>query len=109
MTYALLATNLAAFGLLAYVLHGWRHDHADTARRVDAREVSHRQEIAQLNQARMEETADLLQRIQAPEQAVASHVAETAPPDPPPLNLDNDLEMIEEYERRMRNAGVLDG
>ena len=49
----------------------------------------------------MEETASLLQRIQAPEQAVVSHVADTAPPDPVPVRLENDDEMFAAYQQRL--------
>lgn len=71
--------------------------------------LSHRQEIAALNQARIEETASLLQRIQAPEQAVVSHVAHTAPPDPPPVDLGSDEELFNLAERRMQEFGTLNG
>jgi hypothetical protein len=68
---------------------------------------TYREELAQLNQTRMEETANLLQRIQAPEQAVASHVAETAPPDPPPVDLEDDEEMFRVREERLRALGMV--
>ena len=95
MLYALLASNFAALGLAAYVIRGWRQDH-----------LSHREEIAALNQARMVETADLLQRIQAPEAAVAAHAGGTGLPDPPPVNLDDDQQMLAVYEERMRAMGI---
>jgi hypothetical protein len=95
---ALIASNFAALALAAYVIRGWRQDH-----------LSHREEIAALNQARMQETADLLQRIQAPDQAVATHAGDTARPDPPPLNLDDDDQMLEAYRERLESLGVIGG
>ena len=74
---------------------------AELADRQDQRDRSFREELAALNQARVEETASLLQRIQAPEQAVVSHVADTAPPDPVPVRLENDDEMFAAYQQRL--------
>lgn len=73
--------------------------------------LSHRQEIAALNRARVEETANLLQRIQAPDAAVAQHAAGAAGPDPPPVNLESDDELFELYEQRVRSlaSGDLSG
>ena len=68
--------------------------------------AAHRKEVADLHQARVEEVANLLQRIQAPEQAVVTHAATTAPPDPPPVNLDDDEALYDEYRQRFARLGV---
>lgn len=62
---------------------------------------SHREEIAALNQARIEEVANLLQRIQAPEQATAEHAGRGATPDPPPLDYEDDEALLAEAQERM--------
>lgn len=64
---------------------------------------SFREEISALNQARIEEVANLLQRIQAPEAAVAQHAGRNAGPDDPPLDLEDDMAMLEERERMLDN------
>lgn len=87
----LVASNMAALALVAYVFHGWRQDHR-----------SHREEVAALNQARMEETANLLQ-------ATAQDVADSSLPDPAPVNLNDDAEMFDVYEERIRSLGVAGG
>lgn len=62
---------------------------------------SHREEIAALNQARIEEVANLLQRIQAPEYATAEHAGRNATPDPPPLDYEDDVGLLAEAQARM--------
>lgn len=120
MIYVLAACNVTWAAAAAFFVLGWRRDMKDRADRLDAREdahrkeiaaihLSHRQEVAALNQARMEETADLLQRIQAPEQAVATHAGADALPDPPPVNLADDEEMLQVHEERLQQLGVMPG
>lgn len=74
--------------------------------RQDTQQSEHRREVAELNQARIEETHGLLQRIQSPDTAVAQHAGAVAPPDPAPLSLEDDAAMLEAYEERMRNMGL---
>lgn len=115
MIYVLIAIGLFC-GYLAWQI-GQRdrritelEQHASTVlERFERMADSHRKDVAALHQARMEETADLLQRIQAPEQAAASHGAKDALPDPPPVNLEDDEAMLAAYEERMRNLGVVSG
>lgn len=66
---------------------------------------SHREEIAALNQARIEEVANLLQRIQAPEQATAEHAGRNATSDPPPLDYEDDEALLAEAQDRMDAFG----
>lgn len=74
---------------------------------ITAMAESHRQEIAALNQARCEEVANLCQRIQAPEQAAMTHAAANALPDPVPLDIEDDAELIANREAMLRQFGVL--
>lgn len=66
-----------------------------------AQAQSHREEIAALNQARIEEVANLLQRIQAPQYATAEHAGRNATPDPPPLDYEDDAALIAQAQERM--------
>jgi hypothetical protein len=62
---------------------------------------SHAEQLERLDKAHRQEVATLCQRIQAPQVAVGEHMGQFAPPDPPSLDLDDDLGMIEERERRL--------
>jgi uncharacterized protein len=76
---------------------GCRQDMAELVR-------SHREEMAAFNQARLEEVANLLQRIQAPEAAVAQHAGQNAQEDPERLDLEDDLAVVENYEQTLKQA-----
>jgi hypothetical protein len=65
---------------------------------------SHREEMAAFNQARLEEIANLLQRIQAPEAAVAQHAGNNAQEDPERLDLEDDLAVVENYGQSLKQA-----
>lgn len=67
---------------------------------------SHRTEIAQLHQARVEEVANLLQRIQAPDTAVAMHAAENAPQDPVYPDMEDDAQLLAHYEQKLAKLGL---
>jgi hypothetical protein len=80
-----------------------RQDNASVAK-------SHREEIAALNQARIEEVANLLQRIQAPEVAVAEHATRDAFVDPPPVDLEDDGQIVANAQQRLEAfAAELEG
>lgn len=120
MTYLLIAL---CFALLAFIyldrqdLLGFIEDERRKAREERAmlfgylkeQGESFRAELASLHQARMEEVANLTQRIQAPKEAVASHQAHQAGPDPLPVRLENDEDMFEAYQERIDNLGALSG
>jgi hypothetical protein len=78
-------------------IDGCRQDTAELVR-------SHREEMAAFNQARLEEVANLLQRIQAPEAAVAQHAGNNAQEDPERLDLEDDLAVVENYEHSLKQA-----
>jgi hypothetical protein len=114
LTVALVVVSIASIRLVVSILDSHAVEIANLHRehsryllerdqRQDERDRSFREELAALNQARMEETASLLQRIQAPAQAVVSHVADQAPPDPAPVRLENDEEMFEAYRERIES------
>lgn len=67
-----------------------------------------RQENAEVAKSHREEIANLLQRIQAPEVAVANHVAATFQ-DPPQPDLDDDEALLElrERERELQEFGMI--
>lgn len=78
-------------------IDGCRQDMAELVR-------SHREEMAAFNQARLEEVANLLQRIQAPEAAVAQHAGQNAQEDPERLDLEDDLAVVENYGQSLEQA-----
>lgn len=61
---------------------------------------AHRREMRDRDQLWTEERQGLLQRIQAPETAVAQHAAETATPDVPAVSAFDDNEFWEHVEER---------
>lgn len=72
---------------------------------------AHRIEIDGLNTGHRKEVADLLQRIQAPMAAVADHsIAQNAVPDPPPIDLEDDMALLDQRERDLEQlARELEG
>lgn len=63
--------------------------------RQEALLAAHREEIAALVRSQRAEVADLCQRIQAPQIAVAAHTAQNASPDPFQPHLDDDDALLE--------------
>lgn len=64
--------------------------------------ATHTADLAAIHSTHREQIETLLQRIQAPEVAVANHAAERFPADPPQYDLDDDLALMNDAERRMR-------
>ena len=67
----------------------------------------HAEQLERITESHRKEVADLCQRIQAPETAVMTHIAANVPPDPPPLDLENDLALIEQRDRELRELGLV--
>ena len=125
MTYVLIAAaNMVSLGAFVWLvlaildshavdLANLRKDHrrdlVDLMERLDAKDRSHREEMAAFHQARVEEVQNMAQRIQAPKEAAVSHQAAQAPPDPPPVNLEDDNDMFEAYRERLESLGVVNG
>ena len=60
---------------------------------------AHRAEVDRIASTHSEQVDRLLQRIQAPEVAVSERVATHFPEDPPQIDLEDDLALIEQRER----------
>lgn len=69
---------------------------------VSAIHATHSEQLGALLDAHRQEVANLCQRLQAPEIAVAEHLGQQAPPDPPPVDLEDDLALISEREKALR-------
>jgi hypothetical protein len=63
---------------------------------------SHAEQLERLDKAHRQEVATLCQRIQAPQIAVGEHMGQFAPPDPPNLDLEDDLALLSERKRQMQ-------
>lgn len=87
--------------LLLKLLERQGEERAQHRIEVDSLTRSHAEQSQRENEAHRKEVADLCQRLQAPQQAVVTHASLQGPSDPPPLDLENDLEMIAARERAL--------
>jgi hypothetical protein len=73
---------------------------------VDLLSQAHREQLQNLIDTHRREVATLCQRIQAPQVAVAQHMPQDLPPDPPQIDLEDDAAMIE-FRRREQSLDAL--